>query len=277
MAAKKSSDGALLRSAVATLTRRLRAQDGPAAVGPAGLGILGLLMKEGAASASELAALAQVQPQSLTRALAALEKDKLIARRVDADDRRRAVLWITPKGEDELRATMRKRIGWLARAMDEHLNDDERETLRAASMLMERLAGSETNAPPTPADQVFNLIPFTHVRNVEASVVFYGRLGFVVDGKWEAEGELVYASMHARTVRAARIMFSKACEPIVPAAQQIHFYCWTDDLAALHQRLIAEGLAPSAISNPDNMKEGEFNLRDPDGYLITVGQPKRRS
>jgi DNA-binding MarR family transcriptional regulator len=276
MPAKKSSDGALLRAAVATLTRRLRAQDGPSAVGSAGLGILGLLMKEGAASASELAALAQVQPQSLTRALAALEKDKLIARRVDEDDRRRAILWITPKGEDELRSTMRKRIAWLSRAMDAHLNDDERETLRAASLLMERLAGSETYAATKPSDEVFNLIPFTHVRNVEASVAFYARLGFVIDGEWEVEGKLVYASMHARAIRAARIMFSEACEPIVADAQQIHFYCWTDDLAALHQRLTAEGLGPSAISNPEHMEDGEFTLSDPDDYLIKVGQPKRR-
>jgi DNA-binding MarR family transcriptional regulator len=143
MSARRGSDGAVLRKAITALSHRLRRQDGPMSIGPTGLGILGLLMKAGAASASELAALAYVQPQSLTRTLRALERDKLIGRRPDADDRRRAVLWITPKGEDLLRATMRRRIAWLNAAIDESLNSDERHTLRAAAELMERLALSE--------------------------------------------------------------------------------------------------------------------------------------
>src|SRR5579863_9094418 len=118
MPSQRSSDGALLRSAVSTLNHRLRRQDGPASVGPTAIGLLGLLLKHGPATAGELAELAYAQPQSLTRALHALEEEGFIGRRPDEDDRRRAILWITPKGELEVLTIMRRRVSWLNGAMD---------------------------------------------------------------------------------------------------------------------------------------------------------------
>ena len=114
-----------------------------------------------------------------------------------------------------------------------------------------------------------------HVEDVERSLRFYERLGFVEDGRWEDGGRLEWASMHARTVRSARIMFSLADAPVEPSAQGIHFYCWSDDLVALHARLANEGLAPGPILYPPHMQDGEFRLVDPDGYELVVGQPRR--
>ena len=53
---------------------------------------------------------------------------------------RRTSLAITPKGEALLRETIRNRIAWLARVMESRLTPDERNTLRAAALLMERIA-----------------------------------------------------------------------------------------------------------------------------------------
>jgi DNA-binding MarR family transcriptional regulator len=135
-----TSDGARLRSAMAALGRRLRREDGPGSIGPTGLAILGILRNAGAASASELAALAGLQPQSITRALHAMEREKLIGRRSDEADRRRAILWATPKGEDLLRTTMHRRVTWLNNAIAQHLSNRERATLRSAALLLQRLA-----------------------------------------------------------------------------------------------------------------------------------------
>jgi DNA-binding MarR family transcriptional regulator len=119
----------------------LRAQDDNGNVSPTGLGILARLLRTGVANATEVAQLEHLQPQSLTRALKSLHEDGLIDRWIDEDDRRRTSLAITPKGEALLRDTIRKRIGWLARVMESRLTPDERDTIRAAALLMERIAG----------------------------------------------------------------------------------------------------------------------------------------
>jgi DNA-binding MarR family transcriptional regulator len=266
------SDAALLRSAVSALQRRLRAQDEAGGVGPTGLGILGRLMRVGATNATEIAQLEQLQPQSLTRSLQSLHDAGLIDRWPDEDDRRRTALAITPKGEELLRATMRKRIAWLARVMETRLTPDERDTLRAAALLMERMTGGPDVSRTS--DLVVNLVPTAHVADVARSIAFYERLGFVKDGEWEVDGKLVWASMHGRLVRAARIMFSCGDGPPEPSAQGIAFYCWSNDIVALRARLASDGLSPSPLTHPEHMENGEFGLDDPDGYRLTIGQPR---
>lgn len=231
------------------------------------------LLRTGVASATEIAQLEGLQPQSLTRSLKSLADAGLIDRWADEDDRRRVSLAITAKGEALLRETIRKRVYWLARVMETRLTAAERGTVRAAALLMERIAGG--NDVTRPPDTVFNLIPSAQVADVERSLRFYQRLGFVEDGRGHAGGKVNWASMHARTVRAARIMFSPAETTRNPKAQGIHFYCWTDDVVALHKRLRGEGLAPSPIAHPEYMEHGEFQLDDPDGYHLLVGQPRR--
>jgi DNA-binding MarR family transcriptional regulator/catechol 2,3-dioxygenase-like lactoylglutathione lyase family enzyme len=268
-----ASDAALLRRAVSGLQRRLRAQDESGGLPPTSLGILGRLARTGVVNASEIAQLEGLQPQSLTRSLKSLADDGLIDRWTDEDDRRRTSIAITEKGETLLFHTIRKRVRWLTRVLETRLTPTERETMRAAALLMERIAGGNDLAPPP--DVVFNLIPNAHVADVKRSLHFYERLGFVEDGRSEHEGKLVWASMHARTVRAARIMFDIADAPLEPKAQGIYFYCWSDDIVALRARLVADGLTPSRIVHPEYMENGEFRLTDPDGYRLIIGQPRR--
>jgi DNA-binding MarR family transcriptional regulator len=133
------SDAALLRRAVSGLQRRLRAQDENLDIAPTGLGILGRLTRIGVANATEIAQLEHLQPQSLTRALKSLADAGLIDRWVDEDDRRRTSLAITEKGEALLHETIRKRVAWLAHVMETRFSPAERDTLRAAAFLMERI------------------------------------------------------------------------------------------------------------------------------------------
>src|SRR4029079_8529098 len=84
----------LHRSAL-RLSRRMRAVRPHGKLSLARLGVLGRLHREGAASGATLAAALGVRPQSLTRLLAALERDGLIARRSDEADRRQSTIAIT--------------------------------------------------------------------------------------------------------------------------------------------------------------------------------------
>jgi len=100
-----------------------------------------------------IAALERVQPQTLTRALAALEDRSLISRRADPDDRRRSLLSITDAGCQVLAGDMRQRDSWLSLAMAEKLTPTERRLLDLAGELMERLADADVQALRAPASR----------------------------------------------------------------------------------------------------------------------------
>jgi DNA-binding MarR family transcriptional regulator len=129
-----------IRSAVVRLSRRLRAERPADALAPTKISVLAQLWRNGEMCAGDLADLERIQPQSLTRTLAALEADGLIARRPDPLDRRQAVIGITEQGLAALSQDMQARELWLAKAMDIHLSPDERQLLAAAAELMDRLA-----------------------------------------------------------------------------------------------------------------------------------------
>jgi DNA-binding MarR family transcriptional regulator len=97
-------------------------------------------------TAGELAALEQSQPQSLTRTLAELEQQGLISRVPDPEDRRRSIIGITRDGTQVLVADMRHRDGWLASAMAAKLTPTERELLRLAADLLQRLGEDQLTA-----------------------------------------------------------------------------------------------------------------------------------
>jgi len=132
-------EGLILR-AVLRLAREMRqaAQDGE--LTGSALILLGSLHRGGAMSAVELARREGLQPQSLSRLLARLDKLGLIARSVDPEDARRHVIAITQTGTNMLMRQMVKRRDWLADRMAERLSAGERTTLVEAAELMLRLA-----------------------------------------------------------------------------------------------------------------------------------------
>jgi DNA-binding MarR family transcriptional regulator len=110
------------------------------------LSVLAHLNRSGPLSPGEVAAADRIQPQSLTRALASLEHEGLIRRSADPRDHRRARLELTAAGVGVLHADMHQRDVWLARVIGEQLTPTERELLRLASELMQRLADADADA-----------------------------------------------------------------------------------------------------------------------------------
>jgi DNA-binding MarR family transcriptional regulator len=102
--------------------------------------VLSRLYRAGTQTPKAVAEGEKIQPQSLTRVLATLERDGLVARRPDPADGRRSLLNITDRGLDTLRAYSEQRERWLAGAMAETLNETEQEVLRLAAQVMARLA-----------------------------------------------------------------------------------------------------------------------------------------
>ena len=129
-----------LRMALVRLQRRLRAARGDISIGLSAFSALACIHQYGPLSAGELAARERLQPQSLTRILARLERETFISRRQDKRDLRRARLLITPKGKAYLRANGLDQEAWLSRAMSEALSPSERAMLAIAAQLLDRLA-----------------------------------------------------------------------------------------------------------------------------------------
>ena len=133
-------DVALIARAVLTLARRLRAERPPRSVTPAALGLLATLHRLGPRPAADLARAERLQPQSLSRLIARLDRDGLIARSPGEDDLRTLVIAITPAGRRVLKRDMDARRAWLHRAMMHALTPAECDRLAAAAPLMLRLA-----------------------------------------------------------------------------------------------------------------------------------------
>jgi DNA-binding MarR family transcriptional regulator len=100
------------------------------------------LDRGGPATASALAKLEQISPQSMGATLGALEARGLIERRPDPGDGRRAVLSVTGAGLRLLRDKRNARTEQLAKALSAGFTPAELRLLAAASPLLERLAES---------------------------------------------------------------------------------------------------------------------------------------
>lgn len=128
-----------LRSSASRLTRRLRAEAGHAEFSTAEVDVIRALVERGSATTSELARLTGVRPQSMSATVAALEKAGVAARRPDPDDARASRVFLTAAGEEAILAGRAAKQSWLTAAMTARLTADERETLAAASALIERM------------------------------------------------------------------------------------------------------------------------------------------
>jgi DNA-binding MarR family transcriptional regulator len=128
-----------LHSAALHLLRGLRRHDASAGLGPARLSALSVLVFGGPTSLARLAAAEQVTPPTMSRVVAALRANGLVARRRDPGDRRRIVLEATPAGRRVLRQGRRRRVRGLARRL-RPLSAAQLARLAEAAALIEEVA-----------------------------------------------------------------------------------------------------------------------------------------
>jgi DNA-binding MarR family transcriptional regulator len=135
-----ASSASELRIVLGQLVRRLRAEHRfPISHGA----VLGRLDREGPSTASALAAAERMRPQSMAQVVGELLEEGLVLRRPDPSDGRRILVEITERGVEALHDDRDRRAGWLARALEEEFDRDEREQLLRAIPLLQRLAGRE--------------------------------------------------------------------------------------------------------------------------------------
>jgi len=131
-----------LRVSIGLLLRRLRQVRVEGELTLPESSALTRLDRGGPATASALAKLEQISPQSMGATLAALEAKGLVQRGPDPQDGRRVVLSVTEAGLEVLQNKRNARVEQLAKALATEFTPAELGQLMAAAPLLERLAQS---------------------------------------------------------------------------------------------------------------------------------------
>jgi DNA-binding MarR family transcriptional regulator len=127
-----------LRTSIARLSRRLRAQGG-SSLTTTQHAALAAVERHQSMTPGELAELEKVQPPSMTRVITALEGQRLLVRSRHPTDGRQVVLNVTDKGRELLKEERRRKEAWLSRQLQE-LTSEERTILRQAAPILEKLS-----------------------------------------------------------------------------------------------------------------------------------------
>jgi DNA-binding MarR family transcriptional regulator len=131
-----------LRISTMRLARRLRSERDPENdLTLSQLAVLGTLSRHGAMTIGELAVHERVRPPSMTRLVGCLEERGLVTRQPHPTDGRQVVIRLTAEGATLLSEDRSRRDAWMSRRLRE-LSPAEREILRQAAPIMERLAQS---------------------------------------------------------------------------------------------------------------------------------------
>ncbi|MFB3738825.1 MAG: MarR family winged helix-turn-helix transcriptional regulator [Candidatus Velamenicoccus archaeovorus] len=107
---------ARLRLGVTRLARRLR-REAEYGISPTKLSALSAVERGGRLTVGELCAVEQVQPPTMSRAVAGLEEAGLIVREPDPTDGRVSWLRVTPEGAKVLQRSRRRKEVYLAKRL----------------------------------------------------------------------------------------------------------------------------------------------------------------
>lgn len=133
-----------LRTSVMRLRRRLASErhpDNDLSLGS--MAVLGLLFRYAdGLTLGQLARAEKVQPPSMTRTVNALEADGYVTRRAHETDGRQMIIALSEQGRATVLADRTRRDAWLAKRLSE-LTADERQVLRAAAPILDRLSQAD--------------------------------------------------------------------------------------------------------------------------------------
>jgi DNA-binding MarR family transcriptional regulator len=134
-------DAVDLALAITRLKARMRAESIPNAGWTISqLSMLARIIDRGPITASGLAQIEHVRPQSVAEIVATLKAEGLVESRPDPGDGRKTLLTATEAGHRLRQQIAVAKESWMARAVDVAVSPEERPALRSAIDLLTRLA-----------------------------------------------------------------------------------------------------------------------------------------
>lgn len=127
-----------LHSAAIHLLRRVRREDDASGLAAPQLSALSVIVFSGPVTLGTLARAEQVRPPTITRVVAALEEQGLVARETSANDRRVTLIRATPRGARLLQEGRQRRVASLTATLDQ-LSEPELHLLRRALPVIEKV------------------------------------------------------------------------------------------------------------------------------------------
>src|ERR1044071_8850387 len=116
--------------------------------------------------------------------------------------------------------------------------------------------------------KTLSLVPMLSVADVDRSIAFYSHLGFEIANTFACEGETKPSWAWLQSGSAALML--SAQQELTVTKHTVLFYFYAENVAAARESLVAAGLNPGAIATPFYAPQGEFELLDPDGYIVMV-------
>lgn len=114
------------------------------------------------------------------------------------------------------------------------------------------------------------LVPYARVKDIQQSVAFYERLGFTIANQHPEDASTpIWVWLNAGK---ANLMLHHTDESIVASEQRIFLYLYVHDVAAFRDEVIAAGIDAGPLTHPFYLPIGEFEVHDPDGYLVMIAQ-----
>jgi DNA-binding MarR family transcriptional regulator len=139
MRTKSFTSAPTLRRAVTALASRSRAErSGDLTLNH--VAVLGRVIVEGPVTPGEIGAELGMAPQSLTRPLAALERQGFVVRMPDPTDGRGTLIAATDTGRRAMRQEMAPRERWIASAVEAVCTEEEQHLLARAAEVMLKVA-----------------------------------------------------------------------------------------------------------------------------------------
>ena len=145
--AKRAELADQLHSAAIHLLRQLRKEDDASGLSAPRLSALSVVVFGGPVTLGQLARAEQVRPPTMTKIVTGLEKDRLVERKPDPNDRRLTRIVATAKGQRILIEGRARRVKSLTDAV-EQLNESELAHLdRGIQVFRKLIAATATKTP----------------------------------------------------------------------------------------------------------------------------------
>ena len=111
--------------------------------------------------------------------------------------------------------------------------------------------------------------PMIHVPDVAATVAWYTGIGFKLEGTYEDDGEMNWASL---SFGDGGVMFNAGGAPSTAERREVDLYVNTDRVDDIYARLNGR---VEVVSEPYDAFHGmrEFIIRDVNRFWIVFGQP----